>query len=169
MIAARSYVYKGKRYELDDKLSAVLSGLAGLEHLVVMGRAAVSPAGNRANCLTWDQVCDVGGAALTFERLPFSHPLYVLFTSGTTGLPKCIVHTTGGVLLEHRKEHVLHCDVRPGDVMSWYTNTAWMMYTGLSPGSQVMRPSCSTTAHPSLNGKTALITASSGVSRRMRG
>jgi acetoacetyl-CoA synthetase len=74
MIAARSYVYKGKRYELDDKLSAVLSGLAGLEHLVVMGRAAVSPAGNRANCLTWDQVCDVGGAALTFERLPFSHP-----------------------------------------------------------------------------------------------
>jgi len=134
MIAARSYVYKGKRYELDDKLSAVLSGLAGLEHLVVMGSAAVSPAGNRANCLTWDQVCDVGGAALTFERLPFSHPLYVMFTSGTTGLPKGIVHTTGGVLLEHRKEHVLHCDVRPGDVMSWYTNTAWMMYHWLISG-----------------------------------
>ena len=58
----------------------------------------------------------------------FDHPSYILFTSGTTGAPKAIVHRTGGVLLQHMKEHVLHGDVRPGDRLIWYTNTAWMMY-----------------------------------------
>ncbi|MBV9672256.1 MAG: acetoacetate--CoA ligase [Verrucomicrobia bacterium] len=134
VIAALSYVYNGKRYELGDKLSAVLSGVAGLENLVLTGHSVPLIDAHGVNCLTWEQMCDVETKALSFERVPFAHPLYVMFTSGTTGLPKAIVHTTGGVLLEHRKEHVLHCDVRPGDVMSWYTNTAWMMYHWLISG-----------------------------------
>ncbi len=134
VIAACSYVYHGKRFELEHNLSAVLSGLGGLENLVLTGKAGSLPAAHGANCLTWDQMCGSETAPLSFERVPFAHPLYVMFTSGTTGLPKAIVHTTGGVLLEHRKEHVLHCDVRPGEVMSWYTNTAWMMYHWLISG-----------------------------------
>jgi acetoacetyl-CoA synthetase len=76
---------------------------------------------------SWD---DFGtpGAPLTYTRVPFAHPLYVLYTSGTTGKPKAIVHSTGGVLLQHLKEHQLHGDLKSGDVISWYTNIAWMMY-----------------------------------------
>lgn len=142
MIAAQSYVYNCKRYDLRDNLSTVLAGMTGLEHLVLTGSAGATLGLANVDCITWEQMCEVAPTALTFERVPFSHPLYVMFTSGTTGLPKGIVHTTGGVLLQHRKEHVLHCDVRPGDVMSWYTNTAWMMYhwviTGLASHAAVV-------------------------------
>src|SRR4029077_20489080 len=72
-------------------------------------------------------------ARLELEAVPFSHPLYILYSSGTTGVPKCIVHGVGGTLLQHRKEHVLHCDIRPGDVVFFFTTTGWRMWTWLGP------------------------------------
>jgi acetoacetyl-CoA synthetase len=71
------------------------------------------------------------GAALTFERLPFAQPLYVMYSSGTTGLPKCMVHGAGGTLLQHQKEHVLHCDLRSTDRIFYFTTCGWMMWNWL--------------------------------------
>src|SRR6185295_11692291 len=71
-------------------------------------------------------------AKLEPEAVPFAHPLCILYSSGTTGVPKCIVHGTGGTLLQHRKEHVLHTDIRPGDVVFYFTTTGWMMWNWLA-------------------------------------
>lgn len=120
------YFYNGKKFPLAENLKSVLKDMNGVQHVVANGEGFEIP-GCHVPIISWSKLCSEPGT-LTFERVPFSHPLYVMFTSGTTGLPKGIVHTTGGTLLQHRKEHTLHCDVRPGDVMSWYTNTAWMMY-----------------------------------------
>src|SRR4029079_3053086 len=65
------------------------------------------------------------------EPMPFNHPLYILYSSGTTGVPKCIVHGAGGVLLMHLKEHLLHCDVKPGDRVFYFTTCGWMMWNWL--------------------------------------
>src|SRR5690606_39155340 len=72
--------------------------------------------------------------AVSFTRLPFSHPLAILFSSGTTGVPKCIVHGAGGTLLQHLKEHRLHGDARPGDRLFYFTTCGWMMWNWLVSG-----------------------------------
>src|SRR5262249_51915829 len=69
--------------------------------------------------------------SLNFERLPFDHPIYILYSSGTTGVPKCIVHCAGGILLQHLKEHKLHCGIRPGERLFYFTTLGWMMWTWL--------------------------------------
>lgn len=134
LLAVTEYVYNGKRFDTRESLEEVLRGMADLEHLVLMETDVERAETGKATVSTWQQLCSTQPGPLMFERVPFNHPLYVMFTSGTTGLPKGIVLTAGGTLLHHRKEHMLHSDVRPGDVMSWYTNTAWMMYHWLISG-----------------------------------
>ena len=75
-----------------------------------------------------------GPSALTYERMPFDHPLYIMYSSGTTGLPKCMVHGAGGTLLQHQKEHVLHCDLRRDDRLFYFTTCGWMMWNWLVSG-----------------------------------
>lgn len=119
VVAVDDYVYNGKRFRIAERVAAVVEALGRPVPLVISGSSS------------WEENFGDLNAELTFERFAFDNPLLIMFTSGTTGLPKCIVHSTGGVLLQHLKEHVLHGDVRPGDVHSWFTSTAWMMYAWL--------------------------------------
>jgi acetoacetyl-CoA synthetase len=123
MIVQAQVRYGGKDVNLSDRMSEVVSNIDGLEHLVVVGPVPVAAT---VPVSTWD---DFGvDDPLKFTRLPFDAPCYVLYTSGTTGAPKAIVHRAGGVMMQKLKEHMLHGDVRESDRFLWYTNTAWMMY-----------------------------------------
>ena len=85
-------------------------------------------------CFGREAIAAHDGAALRYERLPFDHPLYIMFSSGTTGAPKCIVHGAGGTLLQHLKEHRLQSDIKPGDRFFYATSTGWMMWNWLASG-----------------------------------
>jgi acetoacetyl-CoA synthetase len=127
LVAADGYTYGGKRFDCLERLDEIRAGLPGLRACVVVGAAVAGDA------QPWDDFVESGRAApVAPERFPFDHPWYVLYSSGTTGAPKCIVHRAGGVLLQHMKEHQLHCDVRPDDRVLYFTTTGWMMWNWLA-------------------------------------
>jgi acetoacetyl-CoA synthetase len=118
-IAAETYVYGGKTFDQRARIADILTQLPTVE------RAIVGAAG-------WeDFIGPHRGAAPSYLQLPFNHPLYILYSSGTTGIPKCIVHGAGGTLIQHLKEHQLHCDIQPGDRVFYYTTLGWMMWNWL--------------------------------------
>jgi acetoacetyl-CoA synthetase len=128
LIAADGYRYGGRTFELGDKLRQVSGGLPSVEHVVVVDVVG-SPVRLDRPLIGWDELDSGSATEPEFAQLPFDHPLYVLYSSGTTGKPKSIVHAAGGVLLQHLKEHVLHTDLHAGqDVLSWFTTCGWMMW-----------------------------------------
>jgi acetoacetyl-CoA synthetase len=133
------YRYGGKDFDRLDTVAEVVAQMPSLERIVVFPYLSSSPdlsALERnpkvAEPLTWEQLADLGaGADLAFERVPFDHPLWVLYSSGTTGLPKAIVQGHGGILLEQLKKGNLHLDAQEGDRAFWFTTTGWMMWNFL--------------------------------------
>jgi acetoacetyl-CoA synthetase len=137
LVACDAYFYAGKRIECLDKLAAIADALPSIEHIVIVPYAGASPSLGAVRRAQWFDDFIAGSdahAQLAFEALPFDHPLYIMYSSGTTGVPKCIVHGAGGALLQHLKEHRLHCDVRPGDRVFYFTTCGWMMWNWLVSG-----------------------------------
>lgn len=137
LITADGYWYAGKPIAIGHKLAEIVPALPSVVTVVVvdvLGTAGPVAAGLPRAATLDHFLAPVGPKPLAFERLPFDHPLYILFSSGTTGVPKCIVHRAGGVLLQHLKEHALHADIRPGDRVFYFTTLGWMMWNWLVSG-----------------------------------
>ncbi|MFV1986622.1 MAG: acetoacetate--CoA ligase [Gemmatimonadota bacterium] len=134
LIVADGYIYGGRRHSSLAKLPAILDGLPTVEHVVVVPYLEESPdlSGIRDAVVLADFIAEHPACEIEFTRLPFDHPLYIQFSSGTTGAPKCIVHRQGGILLQHFKEHRFHNDVRPDDRVFYFTTTGWMMWNWLA-------------------------------------
>lgn len=127
LVACKSYSYGGKTFDCLERLGEIQQNLPTLKRTVVVG----AKASELQNAVPWPDWAFAQTPLERFERFPFDQPWLILFSSGTTGKPKCIVHRAGGVLLNLKKEHVLHCDVRPGDRVMYFTTTGWMMFNWL--------------------------------------
>jgi acetoacetyl-CoA synthetase len=142
MFTVDGYRYGGKDFDRLDVVAEAAAQIRTLERIVVVPYLSASPELSRledhpevAAPMTWGQLLDLGaGAELRFDRVPFDHPLWVLYSSGTTGLPKAIVHGHGGILMEQLKKGHLHLDLQTGDRLFWFTTTGWMMWNFLVGG-----------------------------------
>ena len=123
LFACADYPYNGRRHDCTQRLLEISAGLPTLNRTVLVEPGWLDGYGSGFGS---------GPTPVAFRKLPFDHPWYVLYSSGTTGPPKCIVHRAGGVLIKHLVEHRLQCDVRPGDRVFYFTTTGWMMWNWLA-------------------------------------
>jgi acetoacetyl-CoA synthetase len=136
LLAVDGYRYGGKDFDRTEVLAGLEAEIPSLERIVVLPYLRGEPdLSGLEDAISWDELLASGeGAGLTFERVAFSDPLWVLYSSGTTGLPKAIVQSQGGILLEHLKKLHLHADLHRGDRIFWFTTTGWMMWNFLVSG-----------------------------------
>ncbi|MBT3254785.1 MAG: acetoacetate--CoA ligase [Candidatus Marinimicrobia bacterium] len=131
IFAADGYFYGGKRFDSLEKLQNILYELPSVEQVVVISYTQTPNISEVPNSIHWDDFIDNHASELSFTPLPFDHPLYIMYSSGTTGLPKSIVHSAGGTLIQHVKELLLHCDLKREDTIFYFTTCGWMMWNWL--------------------------------------
>jgi acetoacetyl-CoA synthase len=142
-ITCDGYWYNGKLQDVSIKVRAVSQVLKAPVLVVPYAGDAASLAAALPDGRTWEQfTAPYQAGEIIYEALPFAHPLYILFSSGTTGVPKCIVHSAGGTLLQHLKEHRLHCSIVPGEKLFYFTTCGWMMWNWLVSGLAVGATLC---------------------------
>jgi acetoacetyl-CoA synthetase len=134
LITTTSYLWRGEAVSAIKTIKEILSRTPSISAVIAidyLGSGAplpVAPAGFKGEIVSYQDALKGANRAPNFKQLSFSHPLYIMFSSGTTGDPKGIIHSAGGTLLEHIKEHRLHCDILPDDRLIYLTSTSWMMW-----------------------------------------
>ncbi len=140
LITSDHYFYNGKKINILEKIEDILKEIPSIKQTLVFAYNKKEEM-NIQNYIHFDDVLNQAEVDESFERFEFNHPIYILFSSGTTGKPKCITHGAGNVLIEHNKEFMLHCDIKDNEKLFYYTTTGWMMWNwlvgGLATGSSI--------------------------------
>jgi acetoacetyl-CoA synthetase len=135
LFAADGYFYNGRSHDSLERVAAICDEIPSLERIVIVPYTREVRPSELAGAVLFDEIVASEAPGPTpFARLPFDHPLYILYSSGTTGAPKCIVHGAGGTLLQHLKEHLLHTDLKRDDRLFYFTTCGWMMWNWMVSG-----------------------------------
>lgn len=138
LFAIESYYYNGKHIDCSEKINSIVDSIPGIEKVILVNEyfdfkdnSQVSTQSDNLNSIYFNHLLNNNSNKLEFNYSDFDHPVYIMYSSGTTGKPKCIVHGTGGTLLQHFKELVLHTDLKREDVITYFTTCGWMMWNWL--------------------------------------